>query len=517
MAAAWCVGSAAARADRQDNSDIQYRIFRENLPLIAALMVVYAAISWLVAAAGARASQAVRRLLRVGFLAVMSTVFLAALHGTQAPKVVLLALGNYALVHVAERALPPRAVVPLVFAYNCAALIGVFYTDGVPYGKLHPGLAWLDEHSGLLPRWYINFNFSMLRLISFACDYHWAVRAAAADTHGSAARAHGAANRRPDPPPAFAPPETTPDARERTRRPRSVGDYSLVNYLLYVFYPPLFIAGPVITFNDFCAQLQHPLHIGIGTMARYAVRVAACVLVMEFVLHYMYVNAIKNARAWLGDSPMELSMIGFWNLIFVWLKVRRAARDFTDPQLLIPWRVFRLWSLLDGVDAPENMIRCMANNYSALAFWRSWHRSYNLWVVRYIYIPVGGARNLLPAVLLVFTFVALWHDLSFTLLTWAWLVTLFIAPEVLATYLLPARRFGKYAWYRHVCAIGAVGNILMMMTANLVGFVVGTDGVQYIWRELTAGWYGVRFLLVASACLFVGAQVMCVHHFSWWR
>ena len=54
-----------------------------------------------------------------------------------------------------------------------------------------------------------------------------------------------------------------------------------------------------------------------------------------------------------------------------------------EVQLLIPWRFFRLWALLDGIDPPENMIRCMANNYSTLGFWRSWHRSYNLWTVRY--------------------------------------------------------------------------------------------------------------------------------------
>lgn len=43
---------------------------------------------------------------------------------------------------------------------------------------------------------------------------------------------------------------------------------------------------------------------------------------MEFILHYMYVIAIKDAKAWYGDTAAELSMIGFWNLIIVWLKVR---------------------------------------------------------------------------------------------------------------------------------------------------------------------------------------------------
>jgi hypothetical protein len=43
---------------------------------------------------------------------------------------------------------------------------------------------------------------------------------------------------------------------------------------------------------------------------------------MELVLHFMYVVAIKDTGSWSGDSPAELSMIGFWNLIVVWLKVR---------------------------------------------------------------------------------------------------------------------------------------------------------------------------------------------------
>lgn len=41
---------------------------------------------------------------------------------------------------------------------------------------------------------------------------------------------------------------------------------------------------------------------------------------------------------------------------------------------------------------------------------------------------------------LVFSFVALWHDLSFRLLAWGWLVSLFILPELAARYLLPATK-----------------------------------------------------------------------------
>jgi D-alanyl-lipoteichoic acid acyltransferase DltB (MBOAT superfamily) len=82
-------------------------------------------------------------------------------------------------------------------------------------------------------------------------------------------------------------------------------------------------------------------------------------------------------------------------------------------------------------------VRCMADNFSALGFWRSWHRSYNLWIVRYIYIPLGGDRRVVPTTLLVFSFVALWHDLSMTLLAWGWLVSLFVLPELAARALVP--------------------------------------------------------------------------------
>jgi len=153
----------------------------------------------------------------------------------------------------------------------------------------------------------------------------------------------------------------------------------------------------------------------------------------------------------------------------------------------------------------------MANNYSALGFWRAWHRSYNLWIVRYLYIPLGGTRRLAATSVLVFTFVALWHDLSPRLLAWGWLAALFILPEVTARKALPPSlvracastsgklvlirlcfrtQFGDKWWYRHVCAAGGVCNVLLMMGANLVGFVLGVDGAQYFAYELISSWAG---------------------------
>jgi hypothetical protein len=43
----------------------------------------------------------------------------------------------------------------------------------------------------------------------------------------------------------------------------------------------------------------------------------------------------------------------------------------------------RFWALAEGVMPPENMTRCVANNYDIAGFWQNWHASYNLWLVRW--------------------------------------------------------------------------------------------------------------------------------------
>lgn len=394
---------------------------------------------------------------------------LVILHGIGALKVALILMGNYYVATASKSATIARFWPALVIVGNMGILFANEKFDGYHFSALHPALGELDAWEGLLPRWHINFNITMLRIVSFALDYHWHVQA-----------------------------PTTPPSDSRTRMSASVpeSEYSLLNYIAYTLYPPLYIAGPIMTFNDFMWQLHHPETITARDRVMYFIRFAACMLTMETILHTMYVIAIKDTKAWDGAGPGALSMIGFWNLVVVWLK------------LLIPWRFFRLWALLDGVDAPENMVRCVANNYSTLGFWRSWHRSYNLWIVRYIYIPLGGAKRMILATTMVFTFVALWHDLSFRLLAWGWLVSLFILPELLGRHFVPASKYGHEWWFRHVAAAGGVVNVLLMMSANLVGFVLGLDGMRYLVHELASTAHGWAFTLFSSSCLFVGVQIM---------
>lgn len=281
---------------------------------------------------------------------------------------------------------------------------------------------------------------------------------------------------------------------------------SFSTYLAYVLYSPLYLAGPIITFNDYISQSCFPSKsLTTRRTTLYGVRFLLTLLCMELLLHYIYVVAIsKSDPDWTTYTPFQLSMLAFFNLHIIWLK------------LLIPWRFFRLWSLIDGIDPPENVVRCMSDNYSAFAFWRGWHRSFNRWIVRYIYIPLGGGPGGgvsklrgIANMLAVFTFVALWHDINLRLLMWGWLITLFVLPETLATMAFPAKKWrDRPNTYRVICGVGAVFNILMMMAANLVGFAVGIDGLTGLINGIIGSWQGLGFMLAACGVLFVGVQVM---------
>ncbi len=281
--------------------------------------------------------------------------------------------------------------------------------------------------------------------------------------------------------------------KRRCQEPAEGGSYTLLNSIGYILYLPLFMAGPIVTFNNFVSQVRRPSpRVTVRGTAAYGVRLLASLLVIEVIMHYFYVVAIKNAKVWHSmDSTTMYSAeafmtIAYWNLTVVWLK------------LLIIWRFFRFWALCDGIESTENMARCMINNYSMMGFWRSWHRSFNQWIVRYMYIPLGGSRLAYLNVWPIFAFVAVWHDVTLNLLAWSWLICIFLMPEIVVGRISVKLQLHKRPHYRTLRALAASASILFNMTANLVGYVVGLDGLWAIaasFGNLGGLLYTVRFSL----------------------
>jgi protein-cysteine N-palmitoyltransferase HHAT len=116
-------------------------------------------------------------------------IFISALHGFSAFKVILLLCLNFS---IATRL--PRQYVPLAtWIFNIGTLFANELCDGYKFAKiaefvssagpgtlekgtdLHNWGAWLDSYGGIMPRWEILFNITVLRLISYNMDYFWSL------------------------------------------------------------------------------------------------------------------------------------------------------------------------------------------------------------------------------------------------------------------------------------------------------------------------------------------------------
>ncbi|EFJ25234.1 hypothetical protein SELMODRAFT_99787 [Selaginella moellendorffii] len=441
--------------ERNDLSDAQWRNFRANLPALTIVLGGFTVLSLILTHGLRFGGKGMSR-----YWLVVSTIFLAYMHECCIVFIVAIAAGNFALTKVIAGG---RSFFPiLLWSYNLAFLILNRVYEGYSFTSLGYAFARLDKHRGAM-RWHISFNFVMLRMVSFGLDYHWTrcCRPSAInwEKHNATCSECQTGN---------------PCYLSRQEKVLPANAYGLTAYFSYLFYAPLYIAGPVVSFNSFSSQASSFRPLSFDQAGAYGIRWLACLLLMELMTHYFYYNAFATSRVWPKLSPVQIFIVGYGVLNFMWLK------------FLLIWRFFRFWALMSGVESPENMLRCVNNCYDLEGFWKSWHASYNRWLVRYIYIPLGGSRWKLLNVWIIFTFVALWHDLEWKLLSWAWMTCLLWLPEGLMKLSLRLKQVSCFYFplFTEGCAIASALNITGLMMANLIGFVVGPAGFKELISKL---------------------------------
>lgn len=428
-------------------SDHQFRSFRDGIPSLVALFTLFIVIN---------------RKFGDNGRCYGTLLFVFALHGFKFFEPAVLVLINYAVL----KSVRSQVIVPFTWIYTIGTL---FLLES---RLVHSLDFWI--WNGFLPHWSVVFKVSILRMVSFNLDYHKSQHITSisdcCDSSG--------------------------ELCHKCRVRKCSDDFSLKEYFKYVFYPPLYLSGPIMTFNDFSHQNKHKKKNSFRSNFIYGIRLLASIVVLEVVLHLFHVCAIKSASAWHQNfSPLAFASVAFFNLKIIWLK------------LLVIWRFARFFALCDGIDPPENMIRCMSNNYSTLMFWRSWHRSFNLWILRYLYIPLGGRATSNWNIFPIFAFVAIWHDVNWQLMAWGCLIPVFILPEILANWTAKKLRMSHWRNYREICALAAALNIFLLMIGNLVGFSVGVTGAKLMITKIF-GNGGFLFILSVLVTFYAAVQLM---------
>lgn len=281
-----------------DNSDAQYAGFRNNALILALVFTTQQSVFKMIGLLRLVLRPKLYFKIKKSITLTFSIGFLCALFGISVVKIIGIISVHYLLINKTKG----KTSIALSWTFSLLILYLNTKYNGYEFGKISSYLGWLDSFRGVGLRWHITFNFNMLRMVSFTMDKYWAhTKMNFVDQF-----------------------QTLPDLdkRQRLETSHNLDDYNYFNYLVYVLYAPLYLAGPIISFNDFMHQMiKKPASITTKSTFLYALRWLFAALIMEVMMHVFYVVAIKDTKAWKGFSPIEIFTLGYFNLKFIWLKV----------------------------------------------------------------------------------------------------------------------------------------------------------------------------------------------------
>lgn len=175
-----------------DNTDLQYKNFRRNLPYMILLLIFHPILRrvWdtFNDKTDKRKSLSANRLeQRASFDYAFAILFLFILHGVSGFKVLAILSINYQI----TRKVPRQYIPAATWAFNICTLFGNEIGKGYPLVNFArylspPGASgapselmrwgkWIDSYGGIIARWEVLFNITVLRLISFNMDYYWSI------------------------------------------------------------------------------------------------------------------------------------------------------------------------------------------------------------------------------------------------------------------------------------------------------------------------------------------------------
>ena len=199
-------------------------------------------------------------------------------------------------------------------------------------------------------------------------------------------------------------------------------EYSAVDALVYLFFFPKIMAGPIVRASDFIPQLA--LKYSRQDLAWY--KGIKLILFGCFLKFIVADNLLDTGIGQAGINLLVQSLT--WGV--------RFYIDFYSYSIIAVG--IALWC---GINLPYNF----DNPYSAKSFrdfWRRWNITLSSWLRDYIYIPLGGSRlsktRTFVNIFLTFVVSGLWHGMSIPFILWSCCHGFIVSAEKLVR--LPRKR-----------------------------------------------------------------------------
>lgn len=195
---------------------------------------------------------------------------------------------------------------------------------------------------------------------------------------------------------------------------KSHKSYSIIDTLLYLFFFPKMMAGPIVRASEFIPQLSKEWNF--STKDLYSA--------FKLVIHALFIKFI-TVDSLLNISLDNCSGINLFCLTTVW--GIKFYLDFYAYSILAVGG-----ALLFGIKLPFNF----DSPYQASSFkdfWKRWNVTLSSWLKDYIYIPLGGnhcsKKRQCFNIMATFIVSALWHGINFPFVIWGILHGLAVSSE----------------------------------------------------------------------------------------
>lgn len=258
--------------------------------------------------------------------------------------------------------------------------------------------------------------------------------------------------------------------------------------LLYFFFFPKFLAGPVTPFRDFAGQVQAANDTPDNRLAglyRFCIGLAKKVFIATVMgraaaaIFVLTPAQLTTETAWLGALSYAFELYFDFS-------------GYTDMAIGI--------ALMLGLRLPENFDSPYAAP-SLTEFWRRWHMSLMNWVKEYVYSPLVGNANsnlrIYASLAVAGVAAGIWHGTTKGLVVWMAYNMLFLLAERLFLGRLLAK-LGRITFV-YTFLVVVVGWIFFR--AQYVKAAVAYVGRMFTWQPVNELWRGdteFYFMLIAA-------------------